>query len=144
MAQSREVIEPRQSKAEVVVDSPEDVFLLLAAKASGLDHAHLWRVDLDLGNGVLGYELIASGGHDARMVHPLLIFRGAQAAGAAKIVLVHNHVSQMPAASDEDQAITDIMAAFGDSRGIPVYDHVIVTKTAYFSFKEAGRIAAQG
>lgn len=122
----------------VCIDAAEDIFLLLAAQARGLKEAHLWRVDLDRENRVLGCELIVSRGADTHVIHPRAVFQGAMAVRAAKIVLVHNHVSQELALTDGDYILTEMMALFGDILRIPVYDHVIVTDKAYFSFKEAG------
>ena len=131
-------VESVRIRAGVCIDTAEDIFLLLAARARGLAEAHLWRVDLDRENRVLGCELIVSRGADTHIIHPLAVFRGAMAVRAAKIVLVHNHVSQELALTDEDHILTDMMAIVGDLVQIPVYDHVIVTDKVYFSFKEAG------
>ena len=122
----------------VSIDAAEDIFLLLAARARDLKEAHLWRVDLDRANRVLGCELIVSRGADTHVIHPRSVFRGAVAARAAKIVLVHNHASQELALTEGDHILTEMMAMFGDVLRIPVYDHVILTNQAYFSFKEAG------
>ena len=122
----------------VCIDAAEDTFLLLAAQARGLKEAHLWRVDLDRENRVLGCELIVSRGADTHVIHPRSVFQGAMAVRAAKIVLVHNHVSQEFALTDGDHILTEMMALFGDLLRVPVYDHVILTDKAYFSFKESG------
>ncbi len=129
--------ENAQFPVGVSIDAAEDIFLLLAARARGLAETHLWRVDLDRANRVLGCELIVSHGADTHIIHPRSVFRGAVAARAAKIVLVHNHPSQELALTDGDRILTEMMALFGDLLRIPVHDHVIVTDTAYFSFKEA-------
>ena len=122
----------------VSMDAAEDIFLLLAARARDLKEAHLWCVDLDRANRVLGCELIVSRGADTHVIHPRSVFRGAVAARAAKIVLVHNHASQELALTEGDHILTEMMAMFGDVLRIPVCDHVILTNQAYFSFKEAG------
>ena len=122
----------------VSIDAAEDIFLLLAARARDLKEAHLWRADLDRANRVLGCELIVSRGADTHVIHPRSVFRGAVAARAAKIVLVHNHASQELALTEGDHILTEMMAMFGDVLRIPVFDHVILTNQAYFSFKEAG------
>lgn len=122
----------------VCIDAAEDIFLLLAARARGLKEAHLWRVDLDRENRVLGCELIVSRGADTHVIHPGSVFQGAMAVRAAKIVLVHNHASQELALTDGDYILTEMMALFGDLLRIAIYDHVIVTDKAYFSFEEAG------
>ena len=122
----------------VSIDAAEDVFLLLAAQARGLKESHLWRVDLDQENRVLGCELIVSHGADTHIIHPQTVFRGAVVARAAKIVLVNNRVSQNLTLTDGDHILTEMMAMFGDVLRIPVHDHVIVMDKTYFSFKEAG------
>ena len=66
------------------------------------------------------------------------MFRGAVVSRAAKIVLVHNHSCQELALTDGDHILTEMMALFGDVLRIIVYDHVILTHKAYFSFREAG------
>ncbi|MBI5239103.1 MAG: hypothetical protein HY926_01385 [Elusimicrobia bacterium] len=124
--------------AGVSIDAAEDVFLLLAARAQALADAHLWRVDLDRMNRVIGCELIVPRGADTHIVHPYAVFRGAVAARAAKVALVHNHPAQNLVLSDGDRILTEMMAIFGDLLRIPVYDHIIVTDKAYFSFNEAG------
>ncbi len=122
----------------VSIDAAEDIFLLLAEQARGLKESHLWRVDLDRANRVLGAELIVSRGADTHVIAPHAVFRGAVAARAAKIVLVHNHASQELTLTDGDHILTEMMAMSGDLLRIPVCDHVILTDKAYFSFKEAG------
>ena len=130
--------ENAQFPVGVSIDAAEDIFLLLAARARGLKEAHLWRVDLDRENRVLGCELIVSRGADTHIIHPQTVFRGAIAARAVKIVLVNNRVSQDLTLTDGDHILTEMMAMFGDLLRIQVYDHVIITDTTYFSFREGG------
>jgi DNA repair protein RadC len=126
--------------AGVSIDAAEDIFLLLAARARGLKEAHLWRVDLDRANHVIGCELIVSRGADTHVIHPVSVFRGAIAARASKVVLVHNHSSQELTLTDGDHILTEMMAMFGDLLRIAVYDHVIVTDKEFFSFRDAGHL----
>ena len=131
----------RVENARATIDTAEDVFLLLAAEAAGLKESRLWRVDLDRDNRVLGRELIADHGADTIVIHPRRVFggsRGAVVAGAAKIILVHNHPSQDLARTDEDHILTDLMAIGGAALGVPLHDSVIVTDRAFFSFRDAG------
>jgi len=55
---------------------------------------------------------------------------------AAGIILVHNHPSGDPTASQEDRAVTDQLAAAGKAIGIPVLDHVIIGEGRFVSLGE--------
>ena len=131
----------RVENARATIDTAEDVFLLLAAEAAGLKESHLWRVDLDRDNRVIGRELIADHGADTIVIAPRRVFggsRGAVAAGAAKIILVHNHPKQNLERTDPDHILTDLMAIAGAAVGVPLQDHVIITDKTFFSFRESG------
>ena len=128
-------------QAQRTINTAEDAFLLLAAEAAGLKESRLWRVDLDRDNRVIRRELIADRGADTIVIAPRRVFggnRGAVAAGAAKIILVHNHPNQNLERSDPDHILTDIMAIAGAAVGVPLHDHVIITDTKFFSFRNAG------
>jgi DNA repair protein RadC len=67
------------------------------------------------------------------------VFRAAILAGAAGIILVHNHPSGDPTPSADDRAVTRQMVDAGRLIDVPVYDQVILAGTTrYVSFAEAG------
>ena len=57
-------------------------------------------------HGVCGQALVSRGTLTASLVHPREVFRPALAAGAAALLLVHNHPSGDPTPSPEDREIT--------------------------------------
>jgi len=73
---------------------------------------------------------------NANLVHPREIFRLALEKNAASVILAHNHPSGDPEPSQDDLMITKRLIEAGKIMGIEVLDHVIITKTAVFSFKE--------
>ena len=87
--------------AGVSIDAAEDIFLMLAARARGLADAHLWRVDLDRTNRVLGCELIVSRGADTHVIHPRTVFRGAMAGVNGEGFELHEGRQAMPSKSTE-------------------------------------------
>jgi DNA repair protein RadC len=91
---------------------------------------------LDTKYRVLRAAVLSIGTLDASIVHPREVFREATAAGAAAIVLFHNHPSGDPQPSKEDVALTQRMRAAGLLMGITVIDHVILADAHYFSFRE--------
>ena len=64
------------------------------------------------------------------------MFREAAAAGAAAIVVFHNHPSGDPEPSTDDVELTRRLIAAGVLMGIDVLDHVILANARYCSMKE--------
>ncbi len=71
-------------------------------------------------------------------VAPSPLFRQAILAGAAGLILYHNHPSGDPEPSPEDLATTKRFLAAGREIGIEVKDHVIVGRGRWVSFHERG------
>ena len=93
---------------------------------------------LDTKHRVLRTTVLSIGTLDASIVHPREVFREATLAGAAALVLFHNHPSGDPQPSDEDVRLTERLVAAGVLMGIHVIDHVILADVRYFSFSEKG------
>ncbi|MCX6759437.1 MAG: DNA repair protein RadC [Candidatus Nealsonbacteria bacterium] len=73
---------------------------------------------------------------NANLVHPREIFEEALKHNAASVILVHNHPSGDSEPSEDDLEITKRIIEAGKIMGIDVLDHIIITKTKVFSFKE--------
>ena len=94
---------------------------------------------LDTKHRVIRAAVLSVGTLDASIVHPREVFREATAAGAAALVLFHNHPSGDPEPSEDDRRLTERLVAAGVLMGIDVLDHVILADTKYFSFREQRR-----
>ena len=95
---------------------------------------------LDTKHRALRAVVLSVGTLDASIAHPREVFREAALAGAAAIVVFHNHPSGDPAPSDEDTALTARLLAAGVLMGIDVIDHVILADVRYFSYREEGKL----
>ena len=93
---------------------------------------------LDARHRLVRTQLISVGSIDASLAHPRDVFREATIAGAAALVLFHNHPSGDPTPSRDDLDLTRRLVAAGDVLGIDVVDHVILADTHYCSMKESG------
>jgi DNA repair protein RadC len=91
---------------------------------------------LDTKHRVLRASVLSIGTLDASIVHPREVFREAAAAGAAAIVLFHNHPSGDPEPSEDDVRLTERLMAAGVLMGIDVIDHVVLADVKYYSFRE--------
>ena len=119
---------------------PQDVAAYLLPRYGGGSVERFGVVMLDTKHRVLRATVLSVGTLDASLVHPREVFRAAAAAAAAALVLFHNHPSGDPTPSADDVTLTARLVDAGALMGIEVVDHLVLGDTAYYSFKEQGRI----
>ena len=90
---------------------------------------------------VKAHVLVAHGTLDTILVHPREVFRAAITAGAAAVVLVHNHPSGEATPSEADIKVTRDLIRAGQLLKIDVLDHVIIGNGQRVSLKELGYCA---
>ena len=127
-----------RKEAPLEINGPGSVFLFLKEKACNLDREHFWRIDLDIRNRIIGYEVVSIGTLTASLVHPREVFVGALLSKSAGVIIAHNHPSGEITPSPEDKETTRRLVKAGEILGVPVLDHLIVGDGKYFSFKESG------
>ncbi len=81
---------------------------------------------------------VTQGTIDASLVHPREVFNLAIKFLAKGLIVLHNHPSGQKRPSQSDIEITRKLVESGKILDIPVYDHLIITRDGYFSFKENG------
>jgi DNA repair protein RadC len=84
----------------------------------------------------LATRIVSSGALDRSPAPPRDVFREAVAVRAAFAVVFHNHPSGDSTPSEDDIALTAHLADAAELLGIGLLDHLILTATGYFSFKE--------
>lgn len=89
---------------------------------------------------VIADEMQQRGTVDHTPIYPREVMKRALDLGATAIILVHNHPSGECSPSKEDIELTKQVIASGESLGIIVHDHLIVTAKDSFSFKAHGLI----
>jgi DNA repair protein RadC len=87
---------------------------------------------------VLAVREITKGLLNHSLVHPREVFAPAITDRAASIICAHNHPSGSLEPSSQDIAITAQLKEAGSIIGIPIIDHLIVTKTGMLSMRERG------
>ena len=124
----------------VPIRSPRDVFAYMQPFAEREVAESFWILPLDAQHRLIGAgpTVITRGILNSSLVHPREVFCAAIVAGAAALVLSHNHPSGDPAPSSDDRLVTEQLVAAGRLLDIPVHDHVIVGRGRYTSFAEAG------
>ena len=84
------------------------------------------------------HVLVAHGTLDTILVHPREVFRAAITAGAAAVVLAHNHPSGEATPSEADIKVTRDLIRAGQLLKIDVVDHVIIGNGQRASLRELG------
>ncbi len=107
------------------VTQPQQVWRLFANLANEKQE-HFCAALLDSKGHLIGRPTIHIGTINSSLVGPREVFRPAVQAGAASVILVHNHPSGNPEPSPEDIEITRKLKRVGDLLDIPVLDHVII------------------
>jgi DNA repair protein RadC len=132
----RTLVRARRDRLQVV--TPRDAAEFLVPQFGTRPVEQFGVVLLDTKHRVLRTTVLSVGTLDASIVHPREVFRAAASAGAAALVLFHNHPSGDPTPSDDDIALTRRLVRAGELMGIAVLDHVIVAESRFCSLKDRG------
>jgi len=119
-----------------IIKSVEDV-IAQAVYLRDKTREHLMTIYLNARNEMIWKKQSTFiGTLNANLVHPREIFKEALTHNAASVILVHNHPSGDAEPSQDDLEITKRIVEAGKIMGIDVLDHIIITKTKVFSFKD--------
>jgi DNA repair protein RadC len=121
----------------LTIHQPKDVLPLLMYIADKKQEYFLC-ISLNGANEVIGNRVVTVGLLNSSPVHPREVFADVILDRAATVILAHNHPSGLLKPSPDDINLTSQMVEAGKILGIPVLDHIIISKKGYFSFKEEG------
>ena len=123
------------SQKAIKINSPEDVFKVLSF-IRNKKREYFVALYLDAENKLIAHKVISIGSLDTGIAHPREVFYPAIKHRAASVIVAHNHPSGNLNPSKGDLEITQKIIKAGKVLGIEVFDHVIITKEGFFSFKE--------
>ena len=127
-----------------LLDTPERVAELLREENRLFDVENFQVLLLNTRRKLMRIDRISQGTLDSILVHPREVFKNAIKAGAAAIVLVHNHPSGDPTPSESDIKVTRDLIRAGQLLKIDVLDHVILGRATrerprdFVSLRELG------
>jgi len=122
------------------IESPESVFNLLKKEIGNKMKESFYILSLTTRNNLISADNVSTGTLSASLAHPREVFLPAIKNSASTVIIVHNHPSGDTQPSEDDLNITKRLKEAGKILGIDVVDHIIVSKTNYFSFKDKGLI----
>lgn len=97
-------------------------------------------LSVDSGGRLILRRIVTIGLLDMSLAHPREVFAGPITDRAASVIIAHNHPSGVCEPSNEDIKTTQQLIAAGILLGIPLRDHLIISKSGYVSFRERGLI----
>lgn len=127
-----------------LLDTPERVADLLREECRRCEVEQLQVVLVNTRRRLVRIERVSSGTLDTLLIHPREVFRVAIAAGAAALILAHNHPSGDPSPSEADIRVTRDLIRAGQLLKIEVLDHIILGRRVaererdYVSLRELG------
>lgn len=136
----RVALDPAEPLSRPVAGA-EEAGAIARRHLAGKRKEHFILLLLDSRHRLIRAAEISVGTLDMSIVHPRETFREAISAGAAAILLAHNHPSGDPAPSAEDLELTRRLMEAGRLLGIPVLDHLIVGSRQTLSLRQGGFLA---
>lgn len=125
-----------QAEERVRLTTPNALAAHVAPHLSHLLFERFVVLSLDSRNTLLAMDTVAEGSLDSCTVDPRLVFDASLRAGAAGIVLVHNHPSGSAEPSTPDIATSRRLAQVGKALSMRVLDSIVVAGDAYVSLAE--------
>lgn len=122
------------------ISQPLDVTGICRVFLQDAYREHLLVLLLDSKNHVIGINEVSVGDLSSSIANPREVFKAAVIAGAASIILCHNHPSGDPTPSKEDVGLTRRLMDAGKILGIEVLDHIIIGDNRHISLKEQGKM----
>lgn len=119
-----------------VIDQPLRLVHWLKKELGPAQQEQFMVVFLNTKNHIIGHKILYLGGLDRSIVHPREVYKEALKVSAARIIAVHNHPSGDVSPSENDHWVTKVLEEAGDTMGIPLLDHLIVSLYGYTSLRQ--------
>ena len=126
---------------DIQIKSPNDVLEIKEIKAiRNAMREHLFFIGLDTKNNVKNISLLGIGTTYNVTFDSKEIIRMALLTASEKVILVHNHPSNVTEPSNADMHISNVSNKMLEFYNIHLIDHIIVTKDDFLSMESAKQI----
>jgi len=117
------------------IQSPEDVYRLIAPLVTDLEQEHFMCLYLNTKSELIKKETIFIGTINQTLIHPREIFKMAIRLSAAAVIFVHNHPTGDSRPSKADLNATVSLKEASKVMGIDVLDHIIMGHGEFYSIE---------
>jgi len=101
---------------------------------------HFLCTSLNGANEVIATRVVSVGLVNRTQVHPREVFADPIADRAVSVIVAHNHPSGCVVPSNQDVEVTRRLKAASETLGIRLLDHIIFTRSGYYSFQEHNQL----
>lgn len=122
------------------IQSTMDVVEIMQDKIACLTHEEFWAIYLNQASKILKISQIGKGGLSNTVADIRLIIQECIILEATHLIVCHNHPSGSVRPSNQDKALTFQIREAAKLLNIQLTDHVVLHKSAYFSFAEEGML----
>ncbi len=122
------------------IKSSKSVYNIMQPIIGNLMHEEFWVLFLNNANKVIYKEMVSKGGITSTLVDIRTLYKKAVVYLATGIVVCHNHPSGKNYPSEQDIKLTKKIKKAGITLDIKLLDHLIITKTAYYSFADDSKL----
>jgi DNA repair protein RadC len=129
----RRLFGPREPR----VSSPREVWPIVAHWADRKQERFIC-CSLNGAHEIIAVRVVSVGLVNRTVVHPREVYADPITDRACAVVVAHNHPSGRLEPSPEDREITARLKSAGETLGISLLDHIIFSRSGYFSFVEQG------
>lgn len=120
--------------------SPQAIYDYMRPIMQDLDTEEAWIILMNQNYRLIKEERLSHGGITETLVDVRLIVKEALLNNATIVALCHNHPSNNARPSKEDDRLTERVKKACELMRIYLLDHVIVTESSYYSYREKGRM----
>lgn len=133
-------ISSNNGAVQQTISSSDDVVAVMRPLLKELKHEECWAIYLTNSNRIIERTRISQGGVQATVVDHRLIVKRALELLSTRIIIVHNHPSGSATPSGADLDITAKIKEATALFDIQLLDHIIISSTECFSFKNNGKL----
>ncbi|NCC24896.1 MAG: DNA repair protein RadC [Deltaproteobacteria bacterium] len=123
-----------------VFSCPDEVARFAAARLAHSAVEEFWTILVDNRNRFMDFVRISRGTVDQAPVYPREILALVLERQAGGVILVHNHPGGNLQPSKQDDDLTAKIQDAASKLDIRILDHIIVSDSGYYSYREQGRM----
>lgn len=137
---ARRYREEKGGEERLQLTDSKSVYEYIKYELWDLNHEEFWIITLNRAKRITGRFQISQGGTASTDVDIKILLKTALQQLADCIIAVHNHPSGNIHPSRQDDIITENIRKGCSAIGIPLLDHIIVSRSGYFSYIDNGKL----